>query len=194
MARINIVNTLLNVVGAFYSDKIVAIYNSLNQEVLQDCAIIDCVVKDTARLMEHPIETGAKIVDHKVFEPRQVQIQLALTESNYQQEYEQLSFLYHNCEMLSVRTKAQIYSNMQIIGIPHEEKVNKIDRLILAIQLKEAMLVSPDYIKPKKGKGTGPNSNTQKKGTVKPTEKTTFNKIVTGVKDAFKSIGESLNL
>ena len=136
------------------------------QEALSTCSIIDCQVDDRSVLMEHPIESGAKIVDHKVFMPRKFKIRIALPRDNYQSAYQQLYNLFHNNTYITLQTKAQIYENLQITEIPHIEADNTVDRMIFTITLTEVKIVEAYYIKPEP-KAKPVSTPTKKKGNQK---------------------------
>ena len=144
--RPSVLNLALNALGYVLKDKPVALYTDGGQEVLADAAIISCKVNDQSKLMEHPIESGAKISDHKVFEPRSMELTVALTSDGYDTEYAELFDLYRECAILSLQTKVQVYNNLQIASIPHEEKVTTMNRLIFNISLKEAIVVTPQFV------------------------------------------------
>jgi len=148
MASITIspLNLLLNILGYIFENKIVAIYVD-NSEVLVDCDIVECVVNDKAQLMEHPTESGTKISDHKVFQPMELTLTIALPYLNSEKSYDELYSLFRGNAVITVQTKAQVYKNLQIISIPHEERAGAIDRLFFKISLKEAIIVTPMYAK-----------------------------------------------
>ena len=133
-------------------------------EVLSTAAIMTCGVQETAQLAEHPLEDGAKIVDHKVFQPRQLSVTIAFSEDNYSAEYETLKGLYEDCTFVSMKTKAGVYDNLQIVGIPHDEVPSRMCRMVFTIQLKEAMVVSASYAGAIMSALGGSNNSTTKFG------------------------------
>lgn len=145
--RPSVLNLALNILGYKLQDKPVMIFGEDGNEVLADVAIISCRVNDQSKLMEHPIESGAKISDHKVFEPRSMDLTIALTSDGFDTEYAELFDLYRQCAVLSLQTKVQVYNNLQIASIPHEEKVTTMNRLQFNIQLKEAIVVTAQFVK-----------------------------------------------
>lgn len=169
MAKFSILNLALNVAGFLYNNKPVAIYAN-GGEILRLSSIISCRVTDTARLMEHPVESGAIITDHKVFQPKRFVVTVALSEMNYSTEYAELYNVYKRCESVTLQTKAQIYQNLQIESIPHEEKAEAMTRLIFNIGLKEAQVVNASYIEGVSSGGgvaSATNSSTVSRGAVK---------------------------
>lgn len=147
LSSFSVLNLALNAIGYILKNKVVALYSAEEgAEVLTDCSIIKCIVSDKARLMEHPLEMGSKVVDHKVFEPITASLQIAMPISGFETECATLKELYRKGTMLSLQTKAYVYDNLQIAGIPHEETAENINRMIFNIELKEALMTQSIYV------------------------------------------------
>lgn len=140
----SVINLVLSAVNFIFRDKNVSVFAN-NIEVLESCDIISCDIQEQAQIMEHPVEDGAVISDFKVFKPTQITLKIALSSEDYEAEYSELSDLYKNCEMLTVQTKTQLYENMQIVSIPHDEKAATIDRMVFTIKLQEVQIVEASY-------------------------------------------------
>lgn len=141
----SVVSLVLNTVGFLFKNKTVAVFAN-NIEVLENCAIISCDVQEQSQIMEHPIEDGATIADFKVFKPTQITLKIALNAEDYDTEFMELDALYRNCEMLTVQTKTQLYENLQIVSIPHDERAATVDRLVFTIKLQEVQIVEAAYV------------------------------------------------
>lgn len=162
--RPSVLELALNVLGYTLKDKPVILYTQDGEEVLADASIISCRVDDQSKLMEHPIESGAKISDHKVFEPRSIELTIALTSNGYASEYRQLFNLYRDCTIMKLQTKAQVYNNLQIESIPHEEKVETMNRMIFNLKLKEAIVVTAQFVAAVTQKRRAPDKPTVEAG------------------------------
>lgn len=149
--------------GYVLSGKPVQMYAN-GRECLSTASLMTCSVNESAQLMEHPVEDGAKIVDHKVFNPVQITVTIAFTEENYAAEYTELKSLFTDCTFISMKTKANVFENLQIVGIPHEEKPENINRMLFTIQLKEAIIVSASYSGALSAVSSLMNSSTAKLG------------------------------
>ena len=165
LSSFSILNFAQNAIGYVLRNKVVALYSE-GSEVLENSSIIKCNVMDKARLMEHPLEMGGKVVDHKVFEPVVAQVQIAMPLSYFETECEQLKQLYRQSAMLSLQTKAFVYDNLQIAGIPHEEAAENINRIIFHIELKEALLPQTIFVGNTKNVKSKADSNTKNVGQV----------------------------
>jgi hypothetical protein len=159
----------MNVLGIATEDKNIAIYNETNEVLTGDMifstAIIDCNIAEDSNLMEHPVESGFKIVDSKVFNPVEITIRLALPSYAYQSIYKELRELYEKSTKLRIKTRGHYYKNMVLQGIPHNETAENFDRLVFDLQFKEVKIVEPKYIKlPASQLKNAENSDTQKLG------------------------------
>lgn len=108
--------------------------------------------------MRHPLETGAVITDHEIFEPIEIELSLMLTGggvtsllqggdffSNYRSLYSQIRTLYQTGTLLTVQTKTANYPNMVIEKMPHQETPDVYDSIVLAVNFTEAQFVTAQY-------------------------------------------------
>ncbi len=135
---------LLSTISAFVTD-VVAIYDQNFNQVFKNARPIKAVVKPDSKLMEHPIETGATITDHRITLPVEIELSLILTASTYKESYQQIQQLFNDATLLSVQTKANIYYNQLIQSLPHEEAPETFDIITLALKLKEVQFSSAQF-------------------------------------------------
>ena len=162
-------NLIINVLGMVYRNKSIAIYGEGGGELLSSASIISCSVNDSSKLMEHPIESGAVISDYKVFNPVTASLVVALTETGYASEFAEIYGAYKNCEYVTLQTKTKVYSNLQILSLPHEATFRNISRPTITINLKEALVVEAAFTQGSNLKNPA-NTNTKDMGHVQ-TEK-----------------------
>ena len=159
-----------NALGFIVHNKDVAIYKGteevLTGNILFNVAIIKANVNVRSDMPEHPIESGAKIVDHKIMLPTEIDVDIAMPAYYYASVYRELKKLYEDSEKLSIKTKMSWYYNMVLQNMPHEENAEHIDRVIFTLHFKEVVEIEPKYIKlPPKKVANAENSSTQKLGT-----------------------------
>lgn len=158
-------NLVLNVVGMIYRKKNIALYGEGGGELLSTASIISCSVNDSSKLMEHPIESGAVIADYKVFNPVTASVVVALSATGYESEFAEIYTSYKNCEYITLQTKTQVYSNLQILSLPHEATFKNISRPTITINLKEALVVEAEFTQGSNLKNPA-NTNTKDLGHV----------------------------
>ena len=162
-------NLAMNVIGIATEEKNIAIFNEttevLTGNMIFSTAIISCDVAEDSELMEHPVESGFKVTDNKIFNPVEIDIRLALPSYMYQSVYNELRDLYQNSTPLRIKTRGKYYKNMILQGIPHQEHAENFDKLVFDLHFKEVIFVEPKYIKLPASQLKNPeNSDTQKLG------------------------------
>lgn len=101
-------------------------------------------VYEDARVMEHPLETGAVIVDHIVFRPVEIDLPMVCVgEIAYRSTYAAIRGAYAAGLLLTVRTRTGMYPSMVITELPHDETPNAFDAVTLRLRLREAKFVTP---------------------------------------------------
>lgn len=162
-------NLAMNVIGLATEEKNIAIFDEttevLTGNMIFSTAILSCDIAEDSQLMEHPIESGYKITDNKIFNPVEIDIRLALPSYSYKSVYNELRDLYQKSPLLRIKTRGKYYKNMVLQGMPHQENVENFDKLVFDLHFKEVMIVEPKYIKlPAKQLKNPENSDTQKLG------------------------------
>ena len=131
----------LDLFGFLTNKKAVALFDENDQEVLTDCVIHTVEITDEARLAEQPLEDGTNISDHKVFMQKEASLVVYLPEDGYASSVSELYDLYNKNKFLKLQAKSNVFSNLQIVGLPHREDNGNIYRMVYRIQLKEAITV-----------------------------------------------------
>jgi len=108
-------------------------------QVLTRARIVKIKPLPMAKLMEHPLETGAVIVDHRIILPKTIEVSTIAQAEDYKNVYRELKKLFLNGTILAVQSRADVYTNLIISEIPHEEDPTMYDALAIAIRLKEVL-------------------------------------------------------
>lgn len=117
---------------------VTCVLNAALAQVFELARPMKASVKREAKAMEHPLETGATVTDHRIILPTEIELSMMLVgEADYRTTYRQIADLFLRGELLTVQTRAASYSNMTITGIPHEESPDQFDAIMLALKLKE---------------------------------------------------------
>lgn len=164
----NPLTTLSTLIPTYATDQ-VGVFTADFTQVFTPARAIKAVVKEQSKVMEHPIETGAIISDHRIILPVEIDLSLILASSNYQDVYAQIRQFYLNATLLTVQTKVGIYQNQLIQSLPHEEDPAMFNAITIALSLKQIVFVTAQY-------GIVPrfpsNSNTVNRGTQQSTPAT----------------------
>lgn len=101
-------------------------------------------VFEYADLMEHPLENGAVIADHIVFQPIEIELPLlCVGEAAYRSTYAAIKGAFTSGQLLTVQTRTDTYANMAITDLPHEETPEQFDAIAIRLKLREAKFVTP---------------------------------------------------
>jgi hypothetical protein len=137
---IPIIDTLL---PSFAFDN-VAVFTQEFEQLFKDARSVKATIKEQSKVMEHPLENGAVITDHRIVLPVEIELSLILKPSSYQDTYKAIRSYYLNGTLLVIQTRTGIYENQIIQAIPHEETPEQYDAVALNLSLREALFVTPD--------------------------------------------------
>lgn len=134
----------------FFAADIVAVFDQDFNQVFRQARALKAVVKESAKVMEHPVETGATITDHRVILPVEIELSLIVQAFDYADVYKTIRQYYLNATLLTVQTKSDTYSNQLISSMPHEEDPSTYDTLAIALTLKQVQFATAIYsVRPK---------------------------------------------
>lgn len=137
-------------------------YNELFQSSRQT---LRALIREGAKLMKHPLETGESISDHIVYEPVGAEISLILDPAEYVDNFQQIKSLFKTAKKLTIQTRVETYENMYILEMPHDESAEMADTVAVAVKFEQAIFVDPQYqqLPPSKVKKSS-SSSTAKTG------------------------------
>ncbi len=169
MAFAEIANLATSVLSSFVAQDTVAVYTQDFTQIFRDARTIKAVVKEQAKVMEHPVESGAIITDHRIILPTEIELSLILTPATYRETYDQINQFYLEGTLLIVQTRSGLYVNQLIHSMPHEEDTNLFNTITVALGLKQVQFVVAKYTTtPSNPK----NTNTKQRGAQQPTAAT----------------------
>jgi len=143
---------------------------------------LKAAVKEDGKLMEHPLETGASIIDHRITLPVEIDLSLIMTRGEYRDVYQRIRQAFRNGDLMTVQTKTGTYENMVISACPHDEDPELYDTISMGLKLVEAQFVQAQFGKLTLAKVRNPsNASTVDKGQQQPTTSTRRGSILFGV-------------
>lgn len=124
---------------------VIAVLNSNLVQVFERARAIKLSIGRGSKAMEHPLETGATITDHRIILPTTAELSLILASEDYPAVYQQIRDLFIKGELLTVQTRVDSFASMLIEKMPHEESSDIFDGVAVALSLKEAVFVTPQF-------------------------------------------------
>lgn len=150
---------------------VLAVLDADLNQVFADARAIKATIARGSKAMEHPLETGATITDHRIILPVGIELALILSSEDYAAVYQQVRDLFIKGTLLTVQTRVDSFPSMLIEKMPHDESPDMLDGVALALSLKEALFVEPQFSTLKVEKVAKPkDSTTVKRGQQQPTE------------------------
>ena len=125
----------------------IAIYDSDFGQVFRSARPLKGSISEPSKLMEHPLETGAVVVDHRIVLPTEVVVAMVLDADNYRQTYQRIRQAYRDGTQYTVQMRAGGYKNMVIADMPHEENVDMFDTIPLTLKFREVQFVTAQFVK-----------------------------------------------
>lgn len=140
---IQFTNIVLTVIGMGTENRRFIIYNG--GEVLNDIEVVRVSLQDNAKLFEHPLETGAVITDHEIFDPCRVTIQayIAVDDTSSLQT---LTNYYQQGQILKIKAGNKIIENAVVASLPLELSGEVYDKILYSISFKEVQRVTATYV------------------------------------------------
>lgn len=126
---------------------VVGVFDSGFRQCFTEARPMKASVKEPSKAMEHPVESGATITDHRIILPVEIELTMMLAGAAYRDIYRQIREMFQKGEILTVQTKAGSYSNMLIAEMPHDENPDAFGTLMLTLKLKEVLIVTARYEK-----------------------------------------------
>lgn len=147
--------------GTTESD-VVAVLDDSFAQLFVNARPIKATVKESAKVMEHPVEKGSTVTDFRIIQPVEIELSMVLARGDYRNTYAQIKRVFERAALLTVQTRTGSYGNMMISSIPHDEDADMFDAVALALTLREVILIEPQYATIKPSNPT--KANTVKRG------------------------------
>lgn len=121
---------------------IVGIYNG-NTQVFQKGRPLKASIREPSKIMKHPAETGVTLADHQIIEPVQIDLPIMIPSQYYVATYQQIIAARNTATLLSVKTPVNLYQNMIIADVPHEESPEHYNAIIIYLKLEQILFEIP---------------------------------------------------
>lgn len=173
-------NILQSLIPSF-GGKTVFVTTQDGKEVFPNANFLKADVNPESRPMEHPVESGAIITDHRILLPIEIELSAVLSSEDYKDVYKQITSLYVQGTLLTVQCRAGTFTNQLIQAIPHTEDAEQYDAIVMALKLKQVLIAvtpSTSVVAP------GVNANSAEAKVVGPASPTNSTTVNTGLQNA----------
>lgn len=120
-----------------HTEDVVGVFDSEGNQLFSLARPIKAAIKEDAKVMEHPIETGSVTTDHVIIQPVEIDLALLLSSKEFADVYQTIRKAFLSSTKLVVNTFTGSYGNMIISKMPHDESPDMMHGVSLALSLKE---------------------------------------------------------
>jgi len=136
-------SVLNSIINSLFKVDVSAIYNQdSGEQIFSGASIIKSSVIRDSKFMEHPLETGAIIVDHRIILPNEVRMQLIVAGKDFPNVYQRIAQAWENADKLDLKLKVGFFSDMVIKAMPHEETSDMMNAVTIDLKLRQVQLAS----------------------------------------------------
>lgn len=140
-------------------------------QVFEKARPVKATIRETSKVMEHPVENGTVITDHRIVNPIEIDLSVVIAAEDYRDVYQAVRQLFTDATFLVVQTRTATYQRLIISAMPHEEDPAMFDAVGIAVGMKEVIVVSAQYGQLSAGQvKNAPNASTVKTGEQQGTE------------------------
>ena len=100
--------------------------------------------KRSSEICDHPIENGTPVTDHKIIQPREFTLTVALPALYGGMVLRTLERYFLNSDKIIVKCATGVYRNMILTDKPTNITPNDLERPMYDLELKEVFIVSPE--------------------------------------------------
>lgn len=141
------IGTGLTLGGLIISDKAVSIYEN-NKEILKDTTLIDADAQDDARTMDHPIENGAVVTDHIVFNPNQITLRCWMPNLPflYNRALNEIQNFYKQSREVKIKIRSEVFEPMILVAKPIRVSADTLDHIVYELSFKQILVAVSQYV------------------------------------------------
>ena len=143
----------------------VGVFDSAFNQQFPNARPLLAEIREPKRNMEHPLEKGQIISDYAVILPPEVEIPFMVAPEFARDTYQQIKSLFLNSTLLYVQTVAELYQNMIVAELPHQESPHYFNSIRVPVRFKQVQLVQSQL---NFAPADPLNSNTQNLGVQNP--------------------------
>lgn len=123
-------------------DVVQVLNQQTNTQMFQGARPIKAEVREYAKVMDYPVESGVTLSDHRISMPTEITLTCIIPSSQYTVAYVAIRNAWLAPTVLSVQTRTGTYKNMIIAELPHSEDAEMFSAITIDIKMREFITVS----------------------------------------------------
>lgn len=133
--------------GLVLSNKAVSIYEN-NKEILTDVILIDIDAHDDAQTMDHPIESGALVTDHIIYNPNEITLRCWMPTMPflYDRALREIKNLYKQSREVTIKIRSDVFEPVIMVGKPVRVNADSLDHVVYELSFKQILKAVSQYV------------------------------------------------
>lgn len=127
---------------ATYAQDVVAVFDNAFNQIFINARPMKASIKETAKVMKHPVESGATVTDHKIILSIAIELPVTLTPQDYVNTYHEIKSIFVGNNTIQVQTNTGLYQSMVLHEMPHEENPEHYDTITMNLKLEQFIIVA----------------------------------------------------
>lgn len=128
--------------GSQSTQDVVAVFDNAFNQIFINARPTKADVKETAKVMKHPVESGSTITDHKIIQPISIDLHFTLIAADLIDTYREIKSIFTGNATIQVMTNTGLYSSMVIEAMPHTEDTDRFDTIVITMKLTQFEIVT----------------------------------------------------
>lgn len=129
-----------------YSQDVVGIFDpDSGEQLFTEATAMKANINRNSKIMDHPKEDGSPVSDYKIILPVEIDMGILIDSTDQEDTYDLIKTAFLSSQFLTVQTNADVYTNMVVSAMPHDETPDMWGMLVMGLRLREVQLVTVQF-------------------------------------------------
>lgn len=124
--------------------EVIAILNENGEQLFSNAVNIGVSVAPSKTFARHSIENKQVVIDDQFDNPTSLSMRMILDPSDYVDVYKEIKAAYTSVTNFTIQTKVDLYENMYLESLPHEEDPSMFNTIAMTLEFTEQLITASD--------------------------------------------------
>ncbi|WVH05516.1 hypothetical protein KKJFFJLC_00061 [Vibrio phage vB_VpaS_PGB] len=124
--------------------EVIAILDEDGNQLFSSAVNIGVSVAPSKVFARHSIENKQVVIDDQFDNPTSLSMRMILNPSDYVDVYKEIKTAYDSITNFTIQTKVDLYQNMYLESLPHEEDPSMFNTISMTLEFTEQLIVASD--------------------------------------------------
>lgn len=126
------------------ANEVIAIIDEDGNQLFTTAVNIGASVTPSKTFARHTLENKQVVIDDQFDNPTSLSLRFILDPNDYVNVYKEIKAAYSAVTNFTIQTKVDVYQNMYIESLPHEEDPSMFNTIAMTIELTEQLIIAPE--------------------------------------------------